>query len=66
MTTTRISLTLPDDMREALAELSRQRGASMSNLVRLAVADMLEAEGYEVERFVAWGGDRVTVGNNKP
>ena len=65
MTTTRITLTLPDDMREALMLVAEQRGASMSNLIRMAVADMLAKEGHTVNSFVSWGGDRVTVSNDK-
>jgi hypothetical protein len=66
MTTTRINITLPNDMHKALAKESSKSGASMANLTRMALADWLALRGYDVEYVVSWGGDRVTTNNTAP
>ena len=54
-------------MNKALAEVAEERGASKANLIRLAVAAFLKAEGHEVEWRLHPGGDTVSkAGNGQP
>ena len=60
MTTQKILITVPDEMRTALQEEAEARGMSMSAITRLALADWLARAGhFDIPYRVQWGGARV-------
>lgn len=54
----RIGFNVTESMGNALKEEAGKRGATLSNLLRILIAERLEQLGYEVETGIAWGGDR--------
>lgn len=54
----RIVVAVPDDMHEALKEVSDKSGAPMAGIVRQALEEWLKERGYEVDADVVWGGWR--------
>lgn len=43
----RININISDDMHEAIKQLSKERGATLSGLIRVVLGDWLEKEGFE-------------------
>lgn len=56
---------VPDEMDDAVRRLADERGATLSNFVRMIVADYLAEHGEKVESKVKWGGNRRDRKNNK-
>lgn len=56
---------VPDEMDDAVRRLADERGATLSNFVRLIVADYLAEHGEKVETKVQWGGKRRDQKDNK-
>lgn len=56
-----------DEMDEALKEIAEERGATISNLVRQAVAEYLAKQGKPVNaKMTTWGGHKKKVVDGKP
>ena len=59
MTTQKLLITIPDEMRLALESEAASRGMSMSAITRLALAEWLARAGhFDVPYRVQWGGLR--------
>lgn len=54
----KLGVTITPEMEAALSELARERGATLSNLIRLALTEYLERQGKSVPTGVKWGGKR--------
>ena len=54
----RIGVTITDQMEQALKAESERTHIPLSSLVRLAVADLLQERGWEINGDVSWGGYR--------
>lgn len=49
---------VPDEMDDAVRRLADERGAPLSNFVRMIVAEYLAEHGVKIESKVKWGGNR--------
>lgn len=54
----RWGIVVTDEMDEAVKGLADERGATISNLVRLIVKEYLAEHGQQVEGKMKWGGKR--------
>ena len=55
---TRINLTLPKSMHDALRQESEETGTPMAALIRKAIKERSTRRGVEVDDTIAWGGWR--------
>lgn len=55
----RMAVVLSDEISEALKEIADERGATISNLIRMSIVEFLERNGKVIKKKrIAWGGDR--------
>lgn len=55
----RIGVVITDEMNEVLQGIADEQGATISNLIRMAVVEFLEKKGKSIEKpRIRWGGSR--------